>query len=55
MRSELVGKERLSSEKFVTVQCAHGDAVEYLVATIEIRVQGRRVTIEAAALDKLPH
>ena len=55
MRRYLVGKERLSSEKSVAVQCAHGDAVEYPVATVEIRVQGRRVTIEAAVSDKLPH
>ena len=55
MRSDLVGKETLSSEKSVTVQCAHGDAVEYPVATVRIGVQGRRVTVEAAVLDKLPH
>ena len=55
VRSDLVGKERLNSEKSVTVQCAHGDAVEYPVATVEIRVQGRRVTVEAAVSDKLPH
>ena len=55
MRSDLVGKERLSSEKSVTVQCAHGDVVEYPVATVEIGVQGRRVTVEAAASEKLPH
>ena len=28
VRSDLVGKKRLSSEKSVTVQCAHGDAVQ---------------------------
>ena len=55
VRSDLVGKERLNSEKSVTVQCAHGDAVEYPVATVEIRVQGRRVAVEAAVSDKLPH
>ena len=55
VRSDLVGKERLSSEKSVTVQCTHGDAVEYPVATVKIRVQGRRVTVEAAVSDKLPH
>ena len=55
VRSNLVGKERLSSEKSVTVQCAHGDVVEYPVVTVEIRVQGIRVTIEPAVSDKLPH
>ena len=55
VRSDLIGKERLSSEKSVIVQCAHGDAVEYPVATVEITVQGRRVTVEAGVLDKLPH
>ena len=55
VRSDLVGKERLNSEKSVTVQCSHGDVVEYPVATVEIRVQGRRVTVEAAVSDKLPH
>ena len=48
VRSDLVGKERLSSEKSVTVQCAHGDAVEYPVATVEVRVHGRRITVKAA-------
>ena len=37
------------------MQCAHGDVVEYPVATVEIRVQGRRVTVEAAVSDRLPH
>ena len=55
VRSDFVKKERLSSEKSVTVQCAHGDAVEYPVATVEIRVQGRKVTVEVAVSDKLPH
>ena len=55
VRSDLVGKEKLNSEKSVTVQYAHGDAVEYPVATVEIGVQGRRVTVEAAMSDKLPH
>ena len=55
MRSDLVGKDRLNSEKSVTEQCAHGDAVEYPVATVKIGVQGRRVTVKAAVSDKLPH
>ena len=44
VRSDLVGKEKLSSEKLsseksVTVQCEHGDAVEYPVATVKIRMR----------------
>ena len=35
--------------------CTHGDAEEYPVATVKIRVQERKVTIEAAVSDKLPH
>ena len=55
VRSGLVRKNRLSGEKSVVVQCAHGDTVEYPVARIEIRVQGQRVIVEAAVSDKLPH
>jgi len=38
VRSDLVRENRLNMEKPVMVQCAHGDAVEYPVARIEIRV-----------------
>jgi len=52
---DLVRKNRLNMEKSVVVQCAHGDIMEYPVARIEIRVWGRRITVEAAVSDKLPH
>ena len=45
VRSDPVREDRLSLEKSVTVQCAHGDFVEYPVATVEINVQGRVVTV----------
>ena len=48
-------KDRLNLEKSVAVQCAHGDAVEYPVATVEINVEGRIITAEAAVLYKLQH
>ena len=34
------------------MQCAHGDAVEYSVATVEINVQGRVITVEAAVVHR---
>ena len=55
VRRELVREDKLNLEKSVTVQCAHGDAVEYPVATVEISGQGRVVIVEAAVSDKLPH
>jgi len=55
VRSDLIRRERLDLKKSVTVQCAHGDAVKYPVATVKIGVRGRVVSVEAAVSDKLPH
>jgi len=38
VRSDLVRKDKLNLEKSAAVQCAHGDAMEYPVATVEINV-----------------
>ena len=55
VRGDLVRQEKLSLERTVIVQCAHGDVVVYPVATVEISVQGKVCSVEAAVSDKLPH
>ena len=36
------------------IQCAHGDAVAYPLANVELEVQGVTVTVEAAVSETLP-
>jgi len=55
VKIDLVRRERFDLKKSVTVQCVHGDAVKYPVATVQIGVRGRTVSVEAAMSDKLPH
>ena len=56
VRSDLVEEKTHGLRKTVTVQCAHGDSVEYPVTTVKIfSVQGKVVMVEAAVSDKLPH
>ena len=54
VRSDLVDKEKIAREEIVTIQCAHGDIVSYPVATVEIVVDGKQITVEAAVSDTLP-
>jgi len=54
LRGDLVGTENLISGRVITVQRAHGDIVMYLVAIVEIEIQGKTFTVEAGVTDKLP-
>ena len=54
VRSDLVGEENCKPGEKVTVQCAHGDIVTYPIASVELEVQGRALTVEAAVSDQLP-
>ena len=36
------------------IQCAHGDATVYLLATIELDILGKPVLVDAAVSDTLP-
>ena len=51
MRSDLVGEENCKLGEKVTVQCAHGT---YPIASVELEVQGRALTVEAAMSDQQP-
>ena len=54
VRSDLVGEENCKPGEKVTVQYARGDIVTYPVASVELEVQGRVLTVEAAVSDQLP-
>ena len=47
-------EQNLKHGETVTIQCAHGDAVSYPLASVELEVQGNVLTVEAAVSDKLP-
>ena len=54
VRRELVPKNKILEGAAVTIRCAHGDTVRYPLARVNIEVQGRRVTVEAAVSTTLP-
>ena len=54
VRSDLLREKDFSQEETVTVQCAHGDVVTYPLARVELEVEGRSLTVEAAVSDTLP-
>ena len=54
VRSDLVEEQNRKHGETVTIQCAHGDAVSYPLASVELEVQGNVLTVEAAVSDKLP-
>ena len=45
VRSDLVDKRKIVGGEVVTIQCAHGDIVSYPVATVEIVVDGKQITM----------
>ena len=51
---ELISEEKLMKGKFVTIQCAHSDAVAYPLANVELEVEGKIVTAVAAVSETLP-
>ena len=54
VRRDLVGEERWLEGESTVIQCAHGDAIAYPLATIELEIQGRPVLVDAAVSDTLP-
>ena len=54
VRSDLIGEENCEPREKVTVQCGHGDIMTYPIASVELEVQGRALTVEAAVSDQLP-
>ena len=49
VRSDLIDK--IVDGQFVIIQCVHSDTVSYLLAQVELEVEGRPVTVEAAVSD----
>lgn len=41
-------------DKFVSVQCVHGDNVSYPQAKVEVVIDGKSYFVEAAMVKKLP-
>ena len=54
VRRDLVLEERLVDGEAVTIRCAHGDTVWYLVAKVTMEVDGTPLWVEAAVSDTLP-
>ena len=42
------------SDGWKVIQCAHGDAIAYPLATIELEIQGKPVLVDAAVSDTRP-
>ena len=54
VRRELVKDDETLEGCGVTVRCAHGDTVFYLLAHVELELDGMAVEVEAAVSDDLP-
>ena len=50
----LVSRRKFVEGESVVIQCAHGDAVAYPLANVDLEVQGVTVTVEAAVSEILP-
>ena len=53
VRDNLVPRNKYL-DKFVLVQCMHGDHVSYPLAKMEVMIDGRSYCVEAAVVKKLP-
>ena len=53
VRSDLVDKKEIVDGEFITIQCAYSDKVSYPLSLVELQVEGRPVTVEAAVSDTL--
>ena len=53
-RRDLVGEEQWLEGELAIIQCAHGDAIAYPLAAIELEIQGKSVLVNAAVSDTLP-
>ena len=54
VRRDLVGEEQWLGGESTIIQCAHGDAIAYPLAAIELEIQGKSVLVNAAVSDTLP-
>jgi len=54
IREHLVPQDKIQSGHYVNIQCAHGDAVLYPTAKIELEVGGKAIQVEAALSPNLP-
>ena len=54
VRRNLIDKKKIVDGETITIQCAHGDTVVYPIAEVELQVEGRLITVEAAVSDTLP-
>ena len=53
VRDNLVPRDKYL-DKFVSVQCVHGDHVSYPLAKVKVVIDGRSYFVEAAVVKKLP-
>ena len=51
---DLVGEEQWLEEESTIIQCAHGDAIAYPLAEVQLQIQGKSVLVRAAVSDTLP-
>ena len=51
---DLVGEEQWLWGESIIIQCAHGDAIAYPLAAIQLEIQGISVLVNAAVSDTLP-
>ena len=49
-----MGKEQWLEGELTIIQCAHGDAITYPLAAIELEIQGKPVLLNLALSDTLP-
>ena len=54
MKKELVDVKKMLPGQMVSVRCAHGDAVQYLLATLSMDVKGHPIQLVPAVSETLP-
>ena len=54
VQRDLVGEKQSLEGESTIIQCAHGHAIAYPLAAIELEIQGKPVLVNAAVSDNLP-
>ena len=54
VRQNLVPDNKMRAGEDIMVRCAHGDIVKYLLADVELDIDGVAVTVTAAVSERLP-
>ena len=54
VQRDLMEEEQWLEGELTIIQCAHGDAIAYPLAAIELEIQGKPVLVNAAVSDTLP-